>query len=324
MLRAISRTRITRGHSALPLVGPTKNAKRFLAIFVCIGFFPLFAQAQPKDLDGNIRKCAAYFLLKAGELSDANKKETTFYQAAIELWRDFVNLANQRGAARRKTESDVKEEIIDEFAKLKVEQSYRDRQARWGEGPNFHAIYSQRCAATYARVTFMTDGVEALRKRDHDEAIKILSEVIKVDPSNAAAYFSRGFAYAEKGQSQRAMADFRRSIVGKWRGDYDCVQGKSGLTVDVKNDSAGQLTGEFRFFALPENRAVPEGAYELTVDVQLSGHKYVFRPRKWLQRPGDYVMVGFSGSMDPTNGDAFRGRINHEGCGNVQLRRDYE
>ena len=43
---------------------------------------------------------------------------------------------------------------------------------------------------------------------DHDQAIADYNEAIKLDPKNAAAFRKRGNAYYDKGDMDRAIADY--------------------------------------------------------------------------------------------------------------------
>ena len=55
---------------------------------------------------------------------------------------------------------------------------------------------------------FFKSGVEALKQKRFDQAIVLLSKEIAKHPNNGAAYNDRGLAYFEKGQFDRAIADF--------------------------------------------------------------------------------------------------------------------
>ena len=47
---------------------------------------------------------------------------------------------------------------------------------------------------------------------DKDAAVKDYSEVIKLDPSSAVAYFNRGNVYDQMGEHDRAIADYTEAI----------------------------------------------------------------------------------------------------------------
>lgn len=54
------------------------------------------------------------------------------------------------------------------------------------------------------------------------------------------------------------------------------------------------LTGTFEFSALPENPSVPHGAYTLTGTTTVASGEVTVTlvPGEWIERPGNYVMVG--------------------------------
>ena len=51
-------------------------------------------------------------------------------------------------------------------------------------------------------------GIDFANKGDHQTAISCFTEAIRLDPKNALAYSIRGIAYEEKGDSDKAKADF--------------------------------------------------------------------------------------------------------------------
>ena len=57
-----------------------------------------------------------------------------------------------------------------------------------------------------------SEAVEAHWKWNLDEAIRLYTRVIALDPNHARAYFNRGVAYRSKGEEDRALADFSSAI----------------------------------------------------------------------------------------------------------------
>ena len=63
------------------------------------------------------------------------------------------------------------------------------------------------------RATAYTNrGLAYYDKGEVDRAIADFDKVIALDPNNADAYSNRGNAYDEKGEFDRAIADFRRAL----------------------------------------------------------------------------------------------------------------
>ena len=52
----------------------------------------------------------------------------------------------------------------------------------------------------------------AFEAQDYKSAILLWSEVIKLEPNDASARFNRGFAYANDGQTEKAIADYSEAI----------------------------------------------------------------------------------------------------------------
>ena len=63
----------------------------------------------------------------------------------------------------------------------------------------------------YAEAYYLR-GVAYRNKGDLDRAIADYSEAIRLDPKLAAAYNNRGNAYKDKGDSDHAIADFSEAI----------------------------------------------------------------------------------------------------------------
>jgi tetratricopeptide (TPR) repeat protein len=58
----------------------------------------------------------------------------------------------------------------------------------------------------------MEKGIDATEIGDWDKVIAYSSEAIRLDPTNARAYCSRGMAYGENEEWDKAIADFTESI----------------------------------------------------------------------------------------------------------------
>ena len=52
----------------------------------------------------------------------------------------------------------------------------------------------------------------SIRKKEYDQAIKILTQAIELDPKYANAYTNRGFAYFEQGDFDQAFTDYDKVI----------------------------------------------------------------------------------------------------------------
>jgi Tfp pilus assembly protein PilF len=74
---------------------------------------------------------------------------------------------------------------------------------------NFSAKVDPSCASYYSRV-----GTDYYRKGEYDSAIQALTEAIRMDGNFSFALFTRGQAYAAKGDDESAMQDFKVVISG--------------------------------------------------------------------------------------------------------------
>ena len=55
-------------------------------------------------------------------------------------------------------------------------------------------------------------GLSHAEKGDHDKAIADFTEAIRLDPKDAAVYSLRGLSYAAKGDHDKAIADYTEAI----------------------------------------------------------------------------------------------------------------
>jgi hypothetical protein len=112
--------------------------------------------------------------------------------------------------------------------------------------------------------------------------------------------------------------------IGLWRGTYVCNQGVTGLFLTVRRSGAADVAdvaAVFRFFAIPENPGVPTGEYEMAGQPRPQNNHLQLDPRRWINAPPWYVMVGLHDDYDEATGE-YSGRVLGPGCTQFILRRD--
>src|SRR5580692_825115 len=72
-----------------------------------------------------------------------------------------------------------------------------------------------------AAASYSNRGNAYQRKGNLDRAIADYNQAITLDPKNAEAYYSRGYAYRAKGDTGRAIAYVKRGIADTEKGDND-------------------------------------------------------------------------------------------------------
>ncbi len=113
----------------------------------------------------------------------------------------------------------------------------------------------------------------------------------------AAAAF--GLPTAAFGQEQPAP--------GVYTGSYQCAQGTTPATLEIRSDGAGMFTfGGGR---------LPRGSYAVRV-VPRPGGEVELAPQAWVQRPAGYVAVAFR--VRPL-GSRLEGRVLGPGCSTISL-----
>lgn len=100
---------------------------------------------------------------------------------------------------------------------------------------------------------------------------------------------------------------------GTWHGAYVCAQGNTALALTIARRKDGGLSALFHFEAAPDNPDVPTGCFEMEGRHDAADGRLDLRPRRWLRRPADYVMVGLEGRLS-ADGQRFEGRVLGPGC----------
>ena len=73
-------------------------------------------------------------------------------------------------------------------------------------------IQSSRETRRNLAIAYYSRGLAYYDKGDDDRAIDEYNEAIRLDPKYAQAYFNRGNAYYQKGDDDRAIADYSEAI----------------------------------------------------------------------------------------------------------------
>ncbi|MEO8685874.1 MAG: hypothetical protein ABI414_13670 [Devosia sp.] len=106
-------------------------------------------------------------------------------------------------------------------------------------------------------------------------------------------------------------------LSGEWEGAYSCYQGLTALTLSIEPDGE-QWAGTFTFGPVKGNKAVPDGAYALTI-TQEDGN-YHMEPGAWIEQPEGYVTVALDGTMSPDL-KTLAGTVLFDGCQSFQVSR---
>lgn len=88
---------------------------------------------------------------------------------------------------------------------------------------------------------------------------------------------------------------------GIWMGEYVCPQGKTTLALTITESPTGGADAIFQFSGHPMNPGVPMGSFQMKAVMDPFSGALVFKPVKWLVRPGGYQMVGLKGKMSGPN-----------------------
>lgn len=111
-----------------------------------------------------------------------------------------------------------------------------------------------------------------------------------------------------------------------WKGSYNCAQGKTALTLRIKNASPSLVKTDLgnaykveAVFDFDFNNRSAVGAFYLTGAYYPESHVATFDPAQWIRRPPGYNTVGMDGKVS-NDGQTYTGKILFQGCKLFQLQ----
>jgi len=108
-------------------------------------------------------------------------------------------------------------------------------------------------------------------------------------------------------------AESAPTLLGKWRGSYTCLQGRTGLLLTIEEAVGAVFTGEFAFFPLPENPKVPKGRFAIAGTFNATSGRVAAKGVRWIEQPSNYLMVDLSGTLSD-DGRSIDGKLEFTGC----------
>jgi hypothetical protein len=100
-----------------------------------------------------------------------------------------------------------------------------------------------------------------------------------------------------------------------WVGDYDCIQGRTGLALRVIDVRGKRVRAVFDFHHAASGAA---GQYVVGGAFDEGSGRVTFEPGPWIIHPDGYAPVGMEGEVS-VDGQRFVGRITYPGCGMFRL-----
>ena len=117
---------------------------------------------------------------------------------------------------------------------------------------------------------YLTEGIDLYRAGKYNEAIKVFSKAIEIEPMQSQAYSNRGLCYYILGNNQGTFEDFEQAILFRWS-QFPELSNKSLLT-DANLDKSKKHTT-----TLKEQIAAHIYASALNNEVYLNGKPNVKR-----------------------------------------------
>lgn len=123
-------------------------------------------------------------------------------------------------------------------------------------------------------------------------------------------------APADRWVPEEARADNPLGRVRAWRGDYDCPQGNTALTLHILSVRGEHVTALFDFHHVESGDA---GRYLMSGKYDGETRRVRLTPGAWIAQPPNYVSVAMSGELSQ-DGSLFAGKMDHPLCGAFRLR----
>lgn len=95
------------------------------------------------------------------------------------------------------------------------------------------------------------------------------------------------------------------SVEGKWKGTYNCTQGKTGLTLTL-HENGKNINAIFEFYPVESNMDVKTGSFTLTGF--RVGNSITLNHQKWINHPSGYSMLDLVLKLN-TESDFLTGNI---------------
>lgn len=178
----------------------------------------------------------------------------------------------------------------------------------------------RRAATPAARRTKKSSGLARLLAVVVGVAVALA--VLVVPASKILGEFVQQIAASEADADQpepRRDLD-RRSVLGRWSGDYTCGGNVAAgrLVIQPVEGSPSKVRAVFGFGPSAEDAALAEGSYRLTGTYR--DGVLTLRPGKWIERPPGYTAIGFEAAVAAEDPDVLTGRIPE--CAGFELTRE--
>lgn len=140
--------------------------------------------------------------------------------------------------------------------------------------------------------------------RDYDKTMENVNSALKIDKFNSTAYFLRGWALKEKGDTVHAVTDFKRAV--ELNANYEQANEELGILYAQKNDP---IAAEYLKTTIHINSKNTQARYALGLYYQTNG---MFQEALDQYQQILHIM--------PTHADA----LNNTGYINMRYKSDYE
>ena len=143
---------------------------------------------------------------------------------------------------------------------------------------------------------------------------------MRYHPKSLSAILALACLFPVAAQAQPAPTP-AALLEGIWEGTYVCRQGETHAIVTLgKSDASATARGTFTFGSLPGRSNARAGIFAIAATVQGASRDVKVVPTGWIERPENYVEIGFIVTLD-ANGQFLTGRVTEDGCSTITLQR---
>jgi hypothetical protein len=152
--------------------------------------------------------------------------------------------------------------------------------------------------------------------------IRVTKKIVTAHPIAATVTAGAVVAATSAGAvlAQSGTASALASLVGNWQGTYTCVQGLTGVSLQVAPEQNGAVPVTESIYPVPANPDVPRGS--TVARGTLSGTTARLTELAWRVQPAsDWALGSFKGAVPAPGASTFSGTVTGPGCTTFSVQR---
>ena len=117
-------------------------------------------------------------------------------------------------------------------------------------------------------------------------------------------FFSAGLSASS---TDAPMLGNAKRISGKWVGNYECFDGKTGVTLMLTGHKNGKVEGSFSFYPMSSSADMATGRFVLVGSYYYDG-SLILDSGAWIEKPEGHQTISLRGKVN-SSFDTFTGTV---------------